>query len=422
MTAPVGIVGAGVVGVACARALQRAGRTVVLFDPAPPGSVCSFGNAGQIAIDHVRPLSRPDVLAGVPRMLADPLGPLALRWRGVPGLSPWLARFALAARPGQVRTGTGALAVLLAGAVPAWQAMLQEAGLADLLRQQGSLTLFETARTAAAAAAEGRIMAAHGVVFEDLPGPAAHALAPGLRQAPVAGRLFPQAAHVVNPFRLVQDLAARAVADGATLVTEPVQAFRRDGGRIAALVTPSGETAVSDVVLTAGLGSVGLAGLLGVHLPLTAERGYHAMLPLGALDVTMPTSFSERGFIVTPMAHGVRLAGTVELGHGGGAPDWARADILTTQVRQLFGVAVDPTDRWQGDRPTLPDYVPALGRVPGLGNVVAAVGHQHLGLTLAAVSANVVARLLAGEPPGLDLAPFAPDRFTRGGSLAGRAA
>ena len=411
---PVAVIGAGVVGVACARALQQAGRRVVLFDPAPPGSHCSFGNAGHIAIDHIRPLARPDVLAGVPRMLTTPLGPLALRWRGVPALTPWLARFAAAALPGRVQAGTAALAALLASALPDWQAMLAGAGLAGLLQQRGALAVMETPRGVLAAAVEGRILGAHGLTFQDLSGAEARDLVPGLVATPAGGRLSAAAAHAVNPFRLVQALAERVIADGGTLVTAPVTGFRRQDGRVAAVMTDAGETAVADVVLTAGLASAGLVRGLGIALPITAERGYHAMLPPGALDVSMPVSFAERGFVVTPMEHGIRLAGTVELGAGGRAPDWARADILAAHVRALFGRAVAPSDRWQGDRPTLPDYLPALGRVPGLSNMVVAAGHQHLGLTLAAVSARIVARLVAGLPSPLDLAPFDPARFAKG--------
>jgi D-amino-acid dehydrogenase len=405
------IIGAGVVGVACARALQMQGRHVTLIDPAPPGSTCSFGNAGHIAIDQIRPLSRPDVLAGVPRMLANPLGPLALRWRGLPGLSPWLTRFAQAARPQQVRAGTTALAGLLATALQDWQALLAASGLSGMLRQQGALSVMETPAGLAAAQAEGRVQAAHGLVFQDLSGAEVQAMLPGLAHMPAGGRLYPTAAHAINPFRLVQALAQRVVADGGTLVAQPVTGFVQQGRVVTALRTGGGDIPADTVLLTAGVASPGLARQIGIHLPITAERGYHAMLARDALDVSLPVTFTERGFVVTPMEHGIRLAGTVELGAGGRPPDWARADILAEITRRLFGRTLPMTDRWQGDRPTLPDYLPAIGRAPEMDNVVVAAGHQHLGLTLAAVTARLVAGLLGGGAP--DLSPFNPARFGR---------
>ena len=103
----------------------------------------------------------------------------------------------------------------------------------------------------------------------------------------------------------------------------------------------------------------------------------------------------------------------MELGAGRRAPDWSRADVLVRHAHALFGTEAPAESRWQGDRPTLPDYLPAIGRVPGLANAVVATGHQHLGLTLAASTARIVAALLAGGDPGADLRPFDPARFTR---------
>jgi glycine/D-amino acid oxidase-like deaminating enzyme len=411
MEGSIAVIGAGVVGVACARALQRAGQHVRLFDPSSPGALCSSGNAGHIALDHVRPLARPDVLAAVPRMLTSRLGPLIVRWRGIPSLAPWLARFALAARPPRVSAGTAALSALLRTALEDWQAELQRSGLSAMLRQEGALNVMETPAGAAAAIAEGRILSDHGVTFQDLSASEVMDHLPGLVVSASAGRLFPQAAHVIDPLRLVQALAERFVADGGEIVPTPVIDFRRIDGGIAALVTPLGDYPVRTVVLSAGLASTTLGRKLGLALPLTAERGYHAMLAVDAIPALLPTTFNERGFVVTPMAHGIRLAGTVELGAAGRAPDWARADILAEHVRHLFGRAVETTSRWQGDRPTFPDYLPALGPAPGTPNLIVAVGHQHLGLTLAAVSARLVTALVAGQPPGLDLRPFDPGRF-----------
>ena len=413
MSTPVAVIGAGVVGVACARALQRAGHAVMLVDPAPPGSLCSAGNAGHIAIEAVSPLARPGVLAGVPRMLADPLGPLTLRARGLPRMLPWMLRFAAAARPARVRAGTAALAGLLGASVADWLAALDTPALAALLRREGALALSETPAGLAAARAEALVMAAHGVRLEAL-GPAeVAARLPALAVPATGGQWFPDAMHAVNPQRLVRDLAARVVADGGSLLALPVTGFRAAEGRVAAIRTPAGERPVSAVVLAAGLASAGLAGQLGLHLPITAERGYHAMLPAGAAAIPCPVSFAERGFIATPMEHGLRLAGTVELGAAGRAPDWSRADVLVRHAHALFGTGARAESRWRGDRPTLPDYLPAIGRVPGLANAVVAAGHQHLGLTLAASTARIVAALLTGGEPGADLRPFDPARFTR---------
>ena len=412
---PVAVIGAGIVGAACARALQRAGHAVLLLDRARPGSGVSSGNAGHIAIDHVRPLARPDVLAGVPRMLATPSGPLTLRWRGLPALAPWLGRFALAARPPRVAAGTAALAGLLATALPDWLAELEASGLGGLLRRNGALVVLETPRGVAAAQAEGRIQAAHGVVFRDLSAGEVTDLLPDLAIRAAGGRWFPDAAHVVQPQRLVEALVGRFVADGGRCEQTPVTGFRRTAGAVSglvtALVTPAGDVAVSSVVLAAGLASPALAGALGAALPMTAERGYHCMLAPGTLAAPMPVSFGERGFVVTPMEHGIRLAGTVEFGAAGRPPAWARADILARHASRLFGRTIHPTDRWQGDRPTLPDYLPAIGRLPGAANVILAAGHQHLGLTLAATTARLVACLVAGAAPGQDVSPFDPARF-----------
>src|SRR5437879_5575229 len=74
------VIGAGIVGIACASYLQRAGFRVTVIDSRPPGEGCSFGNAGLISPGTCVPFSMPDLVWRVPRFLADPLGPLAVRW------------------------------------------------------------------------------------------------------------------------------------------------------------------------------------------------------------------------------------------------------------------------------------------------------------------------------------------------------
>ena len=412
MNQQIAIVGAGIIGMSAARALQRAGAAVTVYDPEEPGAVCSFGNAGNIAIDHVRPLARLDVLATVPRMLADPLAPLCLKLAGLPRAWPWLWRVAVAARPAQERRGTRALATLLGAARAAWDEEIRLSGLADLFHTQGALVVYERPETLAAAAPDAQILRDHGVTVEMLSADEANRRVPNLVQPVAGGRLYPDAAHTVDPHGVVSRLAERFIAEGGTIRRERVTGFLLADGRVAGIQTPQRAETVGAVVLATGLASRPLAEQLGARTPIGGERGYHVMLENGpTLDVSV--TFADRGFIATPMSMGLRLAGTVELG-AGVAPDWRRAEALLHHMRALYGRPdLREASRWTGDRPTLPDYLPMLGASPAARNVIFAFGHQHIGLTLAAITGRLVCDLVLDRPVEIDLTACRTDRFGR---------
>jgi D-amino-acid dehydrogenase len=129
-----------------------------------------------------------------------------------------------------------------------------------------------------------------------------------------------------------------------------------------------------------------------------AERGYHVMVAPDNLRFDLPVSPPERGLFFTPMQEGLRIAGTVELAAPHQPPSWPRADLLLKHLKDIFpGVGGAEQSRWIGERPTLPDYRPAIGRAPRLANVYCSYGHQHLGLTLATASGRLIARQMEGE-------------------------
>lgn len=407
------VVGAGVIGVCCALALRREGHDVTIFDPAEPGSGASSGNAGGIVPSAVVPVATPGILKEVPSMLRDPLSPLAIRWSYLPQLAPWLIRFVRAAAPLQVEALSQALAALLAGVVESWVDLLQSAGCSDVLRRQGLLYVYESERSWESARWGFELRRRRGIVVEALDHVALRRMVPALSPAFCRAAFLPDCAHVTHPQRVVACLAGAFEREGGRLRRSRVAAVRTTGRGTPVEIVADGDTMVADgVVIAAGAFSKPLARALGAAVPLDTERGYHAMLPHPGVDVPLPIMSGEGRFAVTPMEHGLRLAGTVELGGLRAPPNYERARILIRQAQRMFpGLNVENAGLWMGHRPSLPDSLPVIGAVPGRPQALLAFGHGHLGLTLGAVTGRLVADLVAGREPHCDLTPFRPDRF-----------
>ena len=410
------VIGAGIVGIAAARWLQRDGHAVTMVDPAPPGTGASMGNAGCFSPSSIVPLSGPGTLRQVPGWLRDPAGPLALRWRYLPRAAPWLVRFVRAGQGARVAAQAAALARLLAPVHDSLRTLLHEAGAAHLARQDGSLIVYRTQAGWLAGQPGWALRRANGITWEELAPDALHALDPGLAPGLFRGVKLPGNGHAIDPHALVRHLAEALIRDGGRLVTAPATGFDLVGGRLRAVRTGAGPVAADAAVLAAGAHSGALARQLGDRLPLETERGYHLTLVRPEVMPRLPTLHAEDRFVLTPMAAGLRLTGTVELAGLHAPPDWRRARALLPLAQALLpGLApddgADRTSVWMGHRPSMPDSLPVLGRSRRSADIVYAFGHGHLGLTGAPFTGRLVAELVAGRPPTTDLGAFAPGRF-----------
>ena len=167
------------------------------------------------------------------------------------------------------------------------------------------------------------------------------------------------------------------------------------------------------MVVAAGAWSHRLARTLSERIPLETERGYNTTLPPGAFDLKRQLTFGGHGFVVTPLARGVRVGGAVEFAGLDAPPNFARAKALLAKAKRMMpGLRTEGGVEWMGFRPSLPDTLPAIGRAAADQRVIYAFGHGHLGLTQAAATARLVADIMAGRPPPIDLAPFCPQRFS----------
>ena len=232
----------------------------------------------------------------------------------------------------------------------------------------------------------------------------------------VRGRLIAENGHCSNPLRLVQSLAETFVRNGGVIRRVAAEGFDIVDGKVIAVATSEGREPASEVVLAAGAWSKPLAAKLGDAVPLDTERGYHVMLKDPEVAPRIPTMAAEGKFVATPMEPGLRFAGTVEFAGLEAPPDWRRARALLQQGQDMYPeLARDiPDERlslWMGFRPSMPDSLPVIGPSSRYGNAFYAFGHGHVGLVGGSMTGRVVADLVAGRAPTIDLAPFSATRF-----------
>ena len=403
------VIGGGLVGVACAYRLRRAGFDVVLIDPGDKRRGASFGNIGHIAPEQIDPLASPHMVRGALRRLTAFGGPLDFRWRDAPLIAPWVSRFLRASGPAQFERGRVALRALLKDALPAWSKLMGEVGQADLIRTSGHAIVWMK-REGAQARGESDFGSASARAMEAEELAAYRGV---LAKAPVAGVVFSGTGQVRSPQAvrdaLVQsflDASGKSIAVGARGVS-----VDEAGARV---TTDIGDVIEADgLVVCAGAWSRPVMAQLGVTAPLIGERGYSVQSAKHDWPETLPlTVFEERALVVSRFSDGLRASSFVEFGNVDAPPDARKWRVIERALGEL-GVAFDQRpDRWMGPRPTLPDYLPAIGQLQRAPRVLYAFGHQHLGLTLAARTAELIEDLATGEQGQLDLTPFRIERFS----------
>jgi len=407
------VLGAGVVGMATALHLQRAGEQTLVLDPLPPGGGASFGNAGMLSADTATPIALPGMLRQVPKWLADPLGPLVVRPAYLPRALPWLLRWIRDGRMARVLAISDALRAVNRDSFACWRELLGAETFSALVRRSGQVQIWDGDVAPRSVAIDGMLRARHNIAAEDLGADDLRQMLPGIAREVRHGRLVPGNGYVISPAGAVAALADRLRAEGGTIGAErAMKLIPREGGGWMVMTNVANHVAPR-VVVAAGAWSGRLLAPLGVRVKLETERGYHATLPEPTIALRYTVIHKSRGFGLTSMEDGLRVAGTVEIGGLDAPPDERRALNLVTQARQLFpGLAHGAPRLWMGFRPSTPDSLPALGEAPGRPGLFLAFGHGHFGMTGGPGSARLVAALVTGAPPPIDPAPYRPGRFT----------
>lgn len=404
------VIGGGVIGLSCALRLRERSLDTVLLEPCLFPEGASYGNAGHIAVEQVEPMPSWHTLRTAPRRLFAFGG--ALDVRDFSAFAPWAKRFVYAASASRVEVGRNALRQLLALAIPSWKALLQAIGQPALLETDGHLVFWEstdTAKKGLQAWQRADIGTAHirAMATTEL-----NVYADCLRRRPVAGLQFEGTAQISDVSELLRELTNAFESAGGRILRQRAHSLQMLGEQ-AQVTLEQGESISADaIVVAAGVASADLLAGVGAKPPIIAERGYHVHWREHSLPVDCPPLvFEDRSMIVTRFNGGLRAAGFVEFAGPNTPPDPRKWQALRQHVSELGLPVSGEGQQWFGARPTLPDYLPAIGKHTIASNLYYAFGHQHLGLTLAPITAECIAALVCGDTTPLPLGDFDLQRF-----------
>ncbi len=361
----VGIVGGGIIGSAIGAWLAADGYDVTIFERDPAARPASAGNAGLLALPEISPLARPGTLASVPAWLMDPLGPLTLRWRDLPSLTPWMAAFLAAARPSKVRASTAALGALMKTALADHQELARRAGLSGHIRRTGAFHIYESEASFNAGMTEWHERARHGVDYQEVTPTELREIVPVLRGAFSRALFAPDYWTVSSPAAILEALRERVSASGR-IAAKTVVEIVPDANSVAVITSDGGDLPFDRVVIAGGVWSRDLVRRLGLKVRLETERGYNTTYALPPFDWPVPIFFADHGFIASSLADGLRVGGAVELAEPEAPPNFARAAAMRAKMRRLVPELPEAGGaEWMGCRPSTPELDPRHRRLSG---------------------------------------------------------
>lgn len=408
------VVGAGVIGLACAYSLKKRGREVIVLDMGQPGGACSKGNAGWITPSISAPIPAPGLMLASLRWMLQSDSPLYISPAAVPALARWLWRFWRYCNRRDFLHGLRAVSELNRKTLSAFDE-LERDGFQFELHRSGMLCVFLDERYMLRVLAEFGHYREYGYRMPTpVQGSDLTRLEPALSGAVTSGFLVEEEFHI-RPETLIAGYVDRLRRMGVEIRSEVKvlgASGARNGGRIRGVETSAGVVEGDQVVVAAGAWSGQVLEPFGVSLPVQAGKGYSITLNGAEPQLCRPLYLGEARVGGSPFNGATRFAGTMELSGVNERLDRRRIVGIRAGIERYLRRPVEEGEgvEWVGMRPLTPDGLPMLGRVPGYQNLLVATGHAMLGITMAPVTGEAIADVITGCPSPA-LAPFDPGRF-----------
>jgi D-amino-acid dehydrogenase len=407
------IVGGGVIGLACAHYLAKAGRQVRLIERETIGAGASSGNCGLIVVSGLIPLCAPGAVARELRRFFKSTSPLYIKPTPEPRRLLWLLNFARHCNGAHLKHALQARERILSASDRLYQTLIKSEKLACEWEKRGLLIVCKSESKMAVYADDNELLKPYGLDARPYEGQALRRLEPALQEN-VCGAWHHESDQHLRPDVLLQEWKKNLLKRGIAIEENcRLVSLQHERDRITAAVTDRGRFAAGHYVLTAGAWTPELLPPMKSTLPIQPGKGYSITMGRPAVCPQIPCVLSEWKVVATPWASGYRLGGTMEFSGLNGVVVRQRLENLKAAARQYLKQPIgEPLQaEWVGLRPMVYDDLPVIDRVPGKQNLLVAGGHGMLGVSMAPATGRLIMEMICGRDPHIDPGPYGMQRF-----------
>ena len=409
------IIGAGAIGICCAHYLREHGAEVMVVEKRDICSGASYGNAGLVVPSYSVPLAAPGVISQSLKWLINPESPFYVKPRPKPSLLRWMWKFARFCNENHVRRSVPIIRDLTRESLRLFKKLSVMPGFDFGFQQKGILELFITRPGFEEGKRVLNLLESFEIGGKVIEKTEIEEITHGVESRAVGGILFEEDALLI-PDKFVKQLADHEVKGGLKIETNAeVLSFDVSGSKVRSVRTTKGTIYPDQVVLAAGAWSKVIARDLNPRLMIEPAKGYSVTFKKPQACPEVPASLAEARVVITPMGDTVRFAGMLELAGFDESIDKRRVRAVLRAVAEylpgLDSQGLDLIEIWQGLRPCTPDGLPYIAVHPKYNNLILASGHGMLGISLAPATGKLVAQILSGDKPFIDISPFQIGRF-----------
>jgi len=406
----VAVIGAGIIGVCIAHFLRKNGHEVILYDQNEPGTQTSFGNAGLFANRECVTANSPKLWKNLPSMLLGANGPLVIDWFYVFTHLPWVVRFLRNCTTTRVEHIAKSLSSFSSHAKLAYEEIFNEVDVSKYIVHKEPIYLYESKELFEKDQYAFNLRKKYNVQFEVINKEDIAKMEPALESIYYKGIVLKGESFTRSPIQITKKIFDNFINNKGHFVLTKIDSIYRNGDSLF-LRSNEREHQVDKIVVAAGVWSNILARTIGDNFPLDTERGYHIIFENNSNLLEHSVGWATTGFYMTPMEDGIRVAGTVEIAGLKKPMNNSMLTMIEATARSILPQLGKVKSQWMGFRPTLPDSLPVIGESQKCKNVYYAFGHQHLGLSLAAVTGKTIHSLIENKPTNINIDPLNPYRF-----------